>query len=143
MNLRSFASITILLVGLIGGLLGCQSGTVPGLGWGTDYAAALKQGKAERKPILVVFSTTWCTYCRNMKEDVWPRAEVKTAVQPFVVVEVDGERQPEVAAKYQVTGYPTLVALDAEGRLIGAIEGFADAPRLVEHLNRWATPKIR
>jgi thioredoxin-related protein len=81
-----------------------------------DYEAGLSQAKKEHKYILVDFYTGWCRDCKNMDKTTFSDPSViKRLKAEFVTVKVDGEKRKDLAAAYQVVGYPTLVALDKSG----------------------------
>lgn len=138
----------ILALGLAIGvsLVGCTSNPSPTTAgqttWSTDFASAEAKAKASNRPILAVFSTSWCSYCKKMDENVWPLPAVQTALEPFVVVKVDGDKNPKLTEKYMISGYPTVIALDSKSQLLGAIEGYAEEGRLVENLKIWATARV-
>ncbi|MEN3941290.1 thioredoxin family protein [Prosthecobacter sp. SYSU 5D2] len=87
----------------------------------TDYKAALKQAKAENKPLVVVFSAVWCGPCQSMKKTVYPSKEVAPMHDKFVwaYLDVDVEANGDPARKYNVTGIPHIQFLDAKGKDIG------------------------
>jgi len=84
-----------------------------------DYEAALAQAKQENKPLMVDVFATWCTPCQQMDEDVFSRAEVGEASRDFVCVKVDGDKDPDLKDKLEVTSYPTVLFLDPDEREIG------------------------
>jgi cytochrome c biogenesis protein CcmG/thiol:disulfide interchange protein DsbE len=96
-------------------------------------------GSFRDRPILLVFGTTWCPYCREeiprIKEiyrlgreknlevlNIFinePEAKVsafaaKYALPYRVLLDSDGK----VAERYQVRGVPTLVLLDRQGKIV-------------------------
>ena len=82
---------------------------------------ALAQARAEGKPVLADFSAIWCPSCRAMHETVFTDAAVKAAIaKGYILSRVDYE-SPEAPAfmdRYGVRGFPTLLVLDADGRLL-------------------------
>jgi thiol:disulfide interchange protein len=80
-------------------------------------ALAIVQGK----PVLVDFSAIWCPTCRVLHAEVFTNATVKEAITTgFVLSRVDYE-SPEARTfmqRYEVQGFPTLLVLSAEGRLV-------------------------
>jgi len=87
--------------------------------WRTDLASALVEAQRTNKPVLVDFSADWCAPCIVMKHDVWPDRAVAAAVsQSYVPLLIDVDRESTVAEQYRVNGIPTVLVLDARGRVI-------------------------
>lgn len=96
-------------------------------GWTPDLNTALEQAKKEKKMVLVDFTgSDWCSYCIQMKKNVFSKPEfIKKASTKYVLVELDFPRgNPELAnknkplaSKYEITGFPTIILMDAEGKV--------------------------
>lgn len=92
--------------------------TIP---WREDYASALDESKASGKPVLVVFSASWCPPCKTMKRQVWPDAQVAAAVESGFVpiyVDVDLKQYGPVVKRYDIRGIPSILVLDGEGQVV-------------------------
>jgi thioredoxin 1 len=77
--------------------------------------------KASEVPVLVDFYATWCEPCKRMA----PRLETlaKEYEGKLLVVKVDAERSPKLAAKYGIKRYPTLYLLKPGGGTIKSSTG--------------------
>lgn len=87
-------------------------------------------GKAVR---LYDFTAVWCPPCNLLAAEVLHDPEDAAALAPFELVALDVDRPDSWALKtrYAVGGYPTLVAVDAEGREVDRIVGYpGEAPTL-------------
>jgi protein disulfide-isomerase len=106
-------------------------------GWGDDYKAALATAAKENKKVLLDFTgSDWCGWCIKLKKETFDQPAFKDyADKNLVLVEVDfpkGKSQtPAVKAQnnslqqqYQVQGFPTLVVLDPQGKLIKQQSGY-------------------
>ena len=83
--------------------------------WQTDFekarAASIKSGK----PVVAMFSASWCGPCKSMIANVFPTDEAKKALKEFVPVYVDSEKQRELASKHGIRAFPTFICLDVNG----------------------------
>ncbi len=91
------------------------------------------------RPVLLVFGTTWCPYCREeiprIKEIYRQGREKKLEVLNIYINETESkvtdfaaryelpypvllDKDGRVAERYQVRGVPTLVLLDRQGKIV-------------------------
>jgi len=84
-----------------------------------------------RVPVLVDFWADWCGPCHMAAPEV-ARAAKETAGKA-VVLKVDTERVPELAARYHVRGIPNF-AVFHNGKLVRQQAGVVDAEQLKEWL---------
>jgi thiol:disulfide interchange protein len=106
-----------------------------------EKAAALSL--SARKPILYNFTAAWCGPCHLLDRDWKDVSVAETVNSSFVPARVidrqreDGNNPPDVQAlqrRYDVTGFPTLVAVAPDGRLIGKHEGYSGREALLKFL---------
>lgn len=108
-----------------------------------ERAAAL--ARANGKPILYDFTAAWCGPCKILDGD-WDDASVAGRVNAaFVPARVvdrqreDGKNPPdidELQRRFEISGFPTLVAADADGKMIEKLEGYRGRKALEEFLSR-------
>ena len=107
------------------------------IGWGDDYKAALATAATENKRVLLDFTgSDWCGWCIRMRETTFDHPAFKEfANKNLVLVEIDFPQgktlRPEVKKQnaalqeqYQVQGFPTLVLLDPQGKVIKQQSGY-------------------
>src|SRR4029453_9987213 len=112
------------------------------LKWLTDAAKAQTQAKAEKKLVLLDFTgSDWCGWCIKLNKEVFSKPEfAEYAKKNLVLVEVDFPRRKKLSdalakangalqSKYDIEGYPTLVILDANGKLAGKMGYVAGGPK--------------
>ena len=106
-----------------------------------EKAAALAQ--ASGKPILYDFTAAWCAPCKLVDRDWGDPAlaeQVNGAFIPARVVDrtrEEGRNPPEIAElqrRYEIAGFPTLVAVAPDGRLIAKIDGYRGKEAMMQFL---------
>ena len=102
----------------------------------TSYEAALKAGKQEGKPVIAIFSASWCPPCQTNKRNVYPSTEVKPFHDKFVWAYLDADEESNVPAmkKFEVSGIPHIQFLNAKGTSIGSLVGGTSAKDFGETL---------
>ncbi len=92
------------------------------------------------KKVMIYAEAEWCGYCKKMNQEVFPQESVADSLQKyFLPVRIDiesnrktvlnGEELSEqmLAQKFRVTGTPTMIFLDSEGKVLGTQPGFLRA----------------
>jgi protein disulfide-isomerase len=117
-------------------LTGPASARVPNDTWLTDFSAAKQQAASENKKLLLDFTgSDWCGYCKLLDAEVLNTAGFKNFAKDYILVRIDFPRSTELspalkqqndalAQQFQVSGYPTLIALNSSGREITRQTGY-------------------
>lgn len=113
-----------------------------GDGWMTDHSKALEKAKAENKPVLMDFTgSDWCGWCIKLDKEVFSTSTFKTyAEKNLVLLKLDFPRRhplpasekkqnEELASKYGIQGFPTIVILGADGAKKGELGYLAGGPK--------------
>jgi len=103
-------------------------------GWLTNYQQAQEEAKANKKLILLDFTgSDWCGWCIRLDKEIFSKVEFKEyANKNLVLLEVDFPRgreltgtqrkhNEELATKYRIQGFPTIVILDGDGKKVGEL----------------------
>lgn len=101
-------------------------------GWLTSMKEAQALSKKTGKPILADFTgSDWCAPCKLLHKEVFDTPQFKAwAKQNVVLLYLDfpikkplapalTKQNDALAKKYQITGYPTVLFLKADGSRIG------------------------
>ena len=115
----------------------------------TDLPAALQQAELEEKLVLVDFTgSDWCSACIVLRRTVLDTPSFREfAADKFVLMEVDlplnKDRNPglyhrneEIAKRYGVGGFPTVMVLDPLGRVMGGFQGSMPRDAAQEQLKK-------
>ena len=113
--------------------------------WINDYKRAQEDAKSNHKLVLLNFTgSDWCGYCIMLDRAILSKPEFRDyANKNLVLVELDfpthsgprwkaqsidvKKQNAELAEKYDVMGFPTLVLLSPEGKTLWRFEGYYSA----------------
>lgn len=97
------------------------------------FSTGLKKAKAEHKYIFVDAYATWCGPCKQLKKTTFVDDQASDFFnKTFVNVSVDMEKGEgtELASKWEIQEYPTLLILDYNGNVVLRSTGYLDAKQL-------------
>lgn len=117
--------------------------------WLTDLPAACRQAAQENKLVLIDFTgSDWCSACVRLRRTVLDSpAFLEFSSTRFVLMEVDLPRRKsfdqkllrrneEIANRYGVGGFPTLMVINPQGEVMGGFQNgdvtVAEACKLLE-----------
>jgi thioredoxin-related protein len=96
---------------------------------------ALEKAAAEGKRVFVDCYTSWCVPCRKLSKEVFILPEVGGYFNHrFVSIKLDMEKGegPDVAQRYDVNAYPTLLVLTPDGKVENKVLGYRSAKELLQ-----------
>jgi thiol:disulfide interchange protein DsbD len=107
-----------------------------------QYREALDRARQENKLVLVNFTGYACTNCHWMKANMFPRPEIATALNEFVLVELytDGtdqaseENQKLEDEKFSTVSLPYYVLLSADEKVVSTLGSTTDAQEFLNFL---------
>ncbi|HWA83016.1 MAG TPA: thioredoxin fold domain-containing protein [Fimbriimonadaceae bacterium] len=133
---RSF--VTILLMALALGAYAAE------INWAKGYEGAKNESKTTGKLLMIDFYTDWCGWCKKLDADVYPDASVVKQSENFVPIKLNAEKDADgirLAKKFNITGYPTILFIDANENLAYKIVGYSPAPQFADALGKAAASK--
>jgi thiol:disulfide interchange protein len=85
--------------------------------------ATMAEARRLHKPVMAEVTAEWCEACKLLKKEVLSRPEVVAAARQFVVLTIDGDKQADLKKRLEVSGYPTIIFFDSNGRELGRVRG--------------------
>src|ERR1700761_3304577 len=98
------------------------------------WKEALKQAATQNKYIFVDAYATWCGPCKMLKAKTFTDSQAAAFFNAnFVNVSMDMEKGqgPQLARKWGLRVYPTLIIFDPKGNAVLGAEGFINANDLI------------
>jgi thioredoxin-related protein len=126
---------------VFGGTLGLfptqASAQEGGIQWRYNYATARQEAKEKGRPLVLDFRRKNCVWCDKLEAETLSHPTIiKTINEHFIPLRLDGDFEPKLVQVLQIEAYPTVILADSEGKILGTMEGFKDAPRFQEGLLR-------
>ena len=92
---------------------------IPWREWGDE---AFSLARAEDKPVMLFLGAFWCRFCQRMDEQAFSDTEVIALLNAyFIPLRVDYMQRPDVDARYNLNGWPTIAFMAPDGQLLGAV----------------------
>lgn len=99
--------------------------------WSRDLKASLAEAKKSNKFVLADIYTDWCGWCKVLDQKTFSDPTMVKYLQgQFLCVKLnaeDGKEGTSVATQRNVSGYPTALVFNQDGKMIGKVVGFRDA----------------
>ena len=102
--------------------------------FGHDFKIAKETAGKENKNLFIDFDAVWCGPCKLMDKIVYNADVVVKASENVIAVKVDGDEHPELVKRFEVTGYPTLILVSTEGKIIKKSSGYQSVKQTVAFL---------
>ncbi|HBN79320.1 MAG TPA: hypothetical protein DD473_26575 [Planctomycetaceae bacterium] len=122
----------VALVGLMESAV--QAGS---LKWESDYDKAKKQAVVESKPLLIMFTASWCGPCKRMKSSTLSNSKIEHEIEAnFIPVMIDTDDNPGVTRKFGVSAMPTIAVVDPTTEKSEKVRGYQGTSEFLTFLDR-------
>lgn len=83
---------------------------------------AFRIARAENKPVMLFLSAFWCRYCQRMDEEAFSETENIALLNAyFISLRVENAQRPDVDARYNFHGWPTIAFMTSTGELLSVV----------------------
>jgi thioredoxin:protein disulfide reductase len=137
---KAFGVLAIVVggFGIVGWVLTPKGATAYGvkLTWIHGEAAGVAAAKTAHKPALLDFYADWCLPCKEMELKTFDAPEVSAELARFQLVKIDttSDEDPvvvETKKRYAAETLPTVVLLDADGKIAHKIDHYVEPKELL------------
>ncbi|MDP5139121.1 MAG: thioredoxin family protein, partial [Spirosomaceae bacterium] len=104
-----------------------------------SYDDVLREARKQDKTVVLDFWAEWCAPCKKMDNETFSDFELaKVLNEKFLVykVNIDTFDGMEIANRFGVESFPTIITLDSKGKYIDEFKGFFPANNLREKLSK-------
>ena len=105
--------------------------------WEKDLATAIKKAKSKNLPIMIDIYTDWCIWCKELDKNTYANEKVIETAKKIVSVKLNpetSEEGEEIAKKYGVKGYPTILFINADGFVLENVGGYVEGEKFVPYM---------
>src|SRR5512143_792219 len=132
------AALGMLAALITGGAAAVRAGDAKvhgSISWLESLPKAKTVAKKQKKVIMADFGAEWCGPCKKMLETTYREQDVVELSKKFVPLLVDADRQSGLAAKYDVDAVPTVIFMDAKGKVLLRSTGYQEKEEMLKLMN--------
>lgn len=106
------------------------------------FKEALAEAKKQNKPIFMDSYTSWCYWCKVLDKTTFKDSGVISYLNAnFINVKMNMEKGegPSLAREFKVSGYPTLLFLDSDRKVLVTVGGYVKAESFLKSAKKAVT----
>ena len=100
-----------------------------------NWDEAVTQAGRYGMPIYILFGADWCSWCKKMKSETIPSSQVQDVLKNYVYLEVNTDRNKDLAKKFGVRALPSNAISNVNGDNLKFKQGYASASEFAQWLN--------
>lgn len=104
--------------------------------WVKTRREAMALSKKTGKPILMDVNAVWCGPCKMMKDEVFDKPAFAQEAKRWVLWSLDGDRHATLANFYGADGFPTLIVLKPNGKVVARESGYGGPAATMRFIRR-------
>lgn len=96
-----------------------------------DVDKAFLLARQSGKPVFLYWGAVWCPPCNQLQATLFSRSDFAERSRAFIPVYVDGDKPgaQKLAARFKVSGYPSMVLFKPDGSEVTRLPGEIDPER--------------
>lgn len=107
------------------------------IAWRHAPQAAQQESRQSGRPLLIYAGAEFCGYCRKLERTTWVDDGVARVVDAgYVPLEIDGQRDAALVRQLGVRGFPAVIVLSSEGKIVGRVDGYREPAEMRAFLAR-------
>jgi uncharacterized protein YyaL (SSP411 family) len=89
--------------------------------WIESEDDAFRKAREQDRPVMLFLSAFWCRYCQRMDEGAFSDRENMALLNAyFIALRIENAKRPDIDARYNLNGWPTIAFLTSNGKLLAA-----------------------
>ena len=139
-EMRITTAVTLLSLILLISLAGINFAVAApkAIKWYT-YTDGLAAAAQQNKKIMIIFSASWCGFCKKMNKETFANKAVMDYIDENIIpVKVDAEAEKKLVSQYAISALPSHVFLSETGESLGTLTGYIEATKflsVLKHIN--------
>jgi TolA-binding protein len=112
----------------------------PEIQFRSNYGDARQEAEKKGLPIVLYLTTDNCMWCQRLVAETFgDPAVAKVMNTRYVPLKIHAAQEPGLIQTLKVTSYPTVILAGPDGKILTTIQGFKDAVRFHDDLQRVLT----
>jgi TolA-binding protein len=112
----------------------------PEIQFRSNYGDARQEAEKKGLPIVLYLTTDNCMWCQRLVAETFgDPAVAKVMNTKYVPLKIHAAQEPGLIQTLKVTSYPTVILAGPDGKILTTIQGFKDAVRFHDDLQRVLT----